>query len=322
MTSSTAPASCRVAPGQTAVQFVGARALSESFLVAGLPVEAAGQAEPQRQAQPVRFAMRGQGSRASTSASTWRPCALRAKTTPLLAAAAAAASPDLCRRPQPGQRPHPPPYTPRADRAQPTAGRGRSATSGSTSDRAQGILLKTGRASSYAARDSAWRPWAPIESAAMVSASGTSISSRGRDWTTALALASASAYRPDSYRALARDTGDDFVRLARDGENFMPGAQGDSAVAFGGGSGNWSAALDAPEPGRQWTAPQRRLGTLLGDRRIGASCTGQSHPGPAATGLPPPGSSPHPAPATAFRLIGNTNQPHTISWDTTNHAST
>lgn len=55
---------------------------------------------------------------------------------------------------------------------------------------------------------------------------------------------------------------------------------------------------------------------------IGASCAGQSHPGPAATGLPPPGSSPHPAPATAFRLIGNTNQPHTISWDTTNHAST
>lgn len=74
--------------GQTAVQFVGVCALSESFLVAGLPVEAAGQAEPQRQAQPVRFAMRGQGSRASTSASTWRPCALRAKTTPLLAAAA------------------------------------------------------------------------------------------------------------------------------------------------------------------------------------------------------------------------------------------
>ncbi|GGV63634.1 hypothetical protein GCM10010277_69840 [Streptomyces longisporoflavus] len=47
--------------GQTAVQLGGALGLGESLLMAALPVEAAGQAQPQNQEQPVRFAQRGQG---------------------------------------------------------------------------------------------------------------------------------------------------------------------------------------------------------------------------------------------------------------------
>ncbi|HBF84235.1 MAG TPA: hypothetical protein DD420_31200, partial [Streptomyces sp.] len=45
--------------GRTAVQGVGTRSLGEGLLDTDPPVEAAGQAEPQRQAQPVRFAERG-----------------------------------------------------------------------------------------------------------------------------------------------------------------------------------------------------------------------------------------------------------------------
>ncbi|MFI9773832.1 hypothetical protein ACIHCV_03785 [Streptomyces sp. NPDC051956] len=49
-----------LALGQSAVQLVGPLRLGEGILVAGLAVEAAGQAEPQDQGRPVEFAMNGQ----------------------------------------------------------------------------------------------------------------------------------------------------------------------------------------------------------------------------------------------------------------------
>lgn len=85
--SSMAPVSGRLSyAGRLRPQLTGALRLGEGLLVAGLAVEAACQAEPHCQSQPVRFRIGGQGLAGACPASGWRSCALRAKTSPLLVA--------------------------------------------------------------------------------------------------------------------------------------------------------------------------------------------------------------------------------------------
>ncbi|CAM5327782.1 hypothetical protein SALBM217S_01736 [Streptomyces griseoloalbus] len=75
--------------GGSAVRHLDRLQFGERLRMAGLAVETAGQVEPQDQDEPLRQARTfASASRASASASAWRPSALRANTRPLRAASA------------------------------------------------------------------------------------------------------------------------------------------------------------------------------------------------------------------------------------------
>ncbi len=84
--------------GQTAVQPLSALRLGERLLVPVLTAETAGQIEPQDEGEPLRQVGAASASRASASASGWRPSAMRAKTCPLRAAVATCAASGSVRR--------------------------------------------------------------------------------------------------------------------------------------------------------------------------------------------------------------------------------